>query len=224
MGPGLNRAALAAVVVGGFALSSPSFAQDEPATEVKATGNPFSGGLGYDPSSLTVKVGTLVRWTNTDDLVPHTVTESNGLWELSGSYGPPGSMGFGPGESVERRFEASSFDYYCAVHGAEAQSGKVAAPVRLTLHRRGRRRGRRVVHVFRAVWASERPAEGQVFDVQVRRGKRAWQELRSATRETEAKFRATRRGRPLGVRARLRSAADPDKAAGWSPEAVIRTR
>src|SRR4051794_4927278 len=89
-----------------------------PAAEVDANGNAVvPGSLGFDPVEVSVKVGEIVRWTNTDSSVPHTATEDHGLWRLSGTYGSPGPFqGFGPGESVERRFEAGTHHYYCEVH------------------------------------------------------------------------------------------------------------
>src|SRR5919106_873641 len=122
--------------VASLALADPASGAGRERVEVQATGNPFSGGLGYDPRAITVEVGTIVRWTNTDSVAPHTVTERNGLWELGGDYGLPGLTGFAPGESVERSFEASSFTYYCTVHGFEAQNGSVAVPVKLSTRKR----------------------------------------------------------------------------------------
>src|SRR3954463_9732493 len=75
--------------------------QGQPAADVKAEGNPFSGGLAFDPPNVAVKVGEIVRWTNTDQAVPHTATENHGLWDLAGTYGNEAiaPTGFGPGES-----------------------------------------------------------------------------------------------------------------------------
>lgn len=227
-------AAVACLV--GLTLTGPAPAAGSERAEVAATGNPFSGGLGYDPRAIAVEVGTVVRWTNTDSLAPHTVTERNGLWELGGDYGPPGYTGFGPGESVERSFEASSFTYYCTVHGFEAQNGSVAVPVELTIRRRARkprpqmgrprrpvrRKPRRGISQIVARWASAPPAEGRLFDVEFRRGNGPWRPLRWGTAETSATLTAGRRRTVTAVRARLRSASAPEAAADWSPEASVR--
>src|SRR5436305_11051653 len=109
-------------------------AQPAPAVTVKAKGNVFTGGLGFDPASVQVAVGQVVRWTNTDFLVPHTATENHGLWDLGGSYGatPANPPGFGPGQSVQRAFEAGTAHYYCRVHPTQMK-GVVAVPVQLAL-------------------------------------------------------------------------------------------
>ena len=226
----IGRAIALGASLASLALAGPASGAGSERAEVQATGNPFTGGLGYDPRAITVEVGTIVRWTNTDSLAPHTATERNGLWELGGDYGLPGLTGFGPGESVERSFEASSFTYYCTVHGFEAQNGSVAVPVELTTRKRTVRRRVRVPRPKRPVrrktqiiarWASEAPAEGRVFDVEFRRGNGPWRPLRSGTAETAATLAARRRGTVTTVRARLRSASAPEAAADWSPEASV---
>src|SRR5207237_3176522 len=92
--------------------------QQQPAADVKAEGNAFTGGLKFDPPKVSVKVGQIVRWTNTDKFVPHTATEDHGLWDLAGTYGmtPANPAGFGPGETRTRVFEAGTEHYYCRVH------------------------------------------------------------------------------------------------------------
>lgn len=231
----IGRAIALGASLASLALAGPASGAGSERAEVQATGNPFTGGLGYDPRAITVEVGTIVRWTNTDSLAPHTATERNGLWDLGGDYGLPGLTGFGPGESVERSFEASSFTYYCTLHGFEAQNGSVAVPVELTTRKRTvrrrarlrrpkrpvrRRPGRRKTQII-ARWASEAPAKGRVFDVELRRGNGPWRPLRSGTAETSATLAARRRGTVTTVRARLRSASSPEAAADWSPEASV---
>ena len=218
----IGRAIALGASLASLALAGPASGAGSERAEVQATGNPFTGGLGYDPRAITVEVGTIVRWTNTDSIAPHTATERNGLWDLGGDYGLPGLTGFGPGESVERSFEASSFTYYCTLHGFEAQNGSVAVPVELTTRKRPvrRRPGRRKTQII-SRWASEAPAEGRVFDVEFRRGNGPWRPLRSGTAETSATLAARRRGTVTTVRARLRSASSPKAAADWSPEASV---
>src|SRR6059058_3132731 len=109
----------AAVLVGVLLAVPVGAAGDaKPAAEVNAEGNAFTGGLKFDPAKVGVKVGQVVRWTNTDFLVPHTATEDHGLWDLGGTYGgtPANPSGFGPGESRSRVFEAGTQNYYCRVH------------------------------------------------------------------------------------------------------------
>jgi plastocyanin len=185
-----------------------------PAAEVDANGNAVvPGSLGFDPVEVSVKVGEIVRWTNTDSSVPHTATEDHGLWRLSGTYGSPGPFqGFGPGESVERRFEAGTHHYYCEVH-PEQMRAVVKVPVSLT-----RLRDRRA----RIRWSATAPADGLSFDVQRRRNRGAWKPFRRVTTARTATFALGERGTHWGVRARLRSATDRTKATGWSPVATIR--
>src|SRR5438270_13416906 len=112
--------------------TSSSGGQQQPAADVKAEGNAFTGGLKFDPPKVSVKVGQIVRWTNTDKFVPHTATEDHGLWDLAGTYGmtPANPAGFGPGETRTRVFEAGTEHYYCRVH-PQPMHGVVPAPVAL---------------------------------------------------------------------------------------------
>jgi len=187
----------------------------EPATEVDANGDPFTpGSLNFDPATVRVKVGDVVRWTNTDAFVPHTATEDHGLWRLSGTYGSPGpAQGFGPGESVERPFEAGTHHYYCEVH-PEDMKGVVKVPV--TVKRRPHRRAR-------ARWSAKAPADGLAFDVQRRRNGGDWKPFRVGTRDAAASFRLGPAGTRWKLRARLRSTSDAAKATDWSPVATIRS-
>jgi plastocyanin len=181
-------------------------------TQVEARGNPFSGGLGFAPARLRVAVGTVVRWTNTDDLVPHTATEENGIFDLGGDYGPPGMTGFGPGQSVSYRLPAGRFSYLCRIHAQ--MTGVVAAPVKLSLLR-ARGRGDAAARRVRVVWARRRLPAGQAFDVQRRVGAGTWRTVRRGTRSLQGEFAAAA-GRPNGFRARVRLTG-AGGASGYSP-------
>src|SRR3954452_20693865 len=111
------------------ALAAPAAAQAA-TTEVGANGNVFTGGLSFTPAKLTLAVGDTVRWRNTDNVVPHTATENHGLWDLGGDYGqtPANPSGFGPGETVQRRFEAGKHSYYCRVHPTQMRGRIDVAP------------------------------------------------------------------------------------------------
>jgi plastocyanin len=194
-----------------------------PAVRVGANGNPFTGGLAFDPATVTVRIGQSVEWVNNDFLVPHTATEDHGLWNLGGTYpGLPGiPPGFGPGETAKRPFEAGTHHYYCEVH-PQQMKGVVAVPVELDMIGRPvAKRRRRPIREVVATWAALPPAKGEVFDVQVRRGGGDWKPLRDGTRETGAMFRAGARGTTWTVRARLRNAGDAARATAWSPDASI---
>ena len=61
----------------------------------------------FDPDTISVEPGTVVRWMNRDP-VGHTSTAENGEWE---------SPLLGPGESFEFRFdEEGTFPYNCTPH------------------------------------------------------------------------------------------------------------
>ena len=195
----------------------------EKVTNVNAEGNPFAGGMRFNPASVTTPVGGVVRWTNTDCCVPHTATENHGLWDLSGSYGEPAPFtGFGPGEKRDRTFEAGTHRYYCKVH-PEEMKGTVAVPVKLRkVVRYSTKRHRTRLVRIQARWATRSAGEGLVFDVQRRSGSGPWRALRSGTRGRTATFAGGRSGTVWRVRARLRRASDRAAATDWSPPARIR--
>jgi plastocyanin len=177
--------------------------------EVGANGNPFAGGLSFTPALVEAKVGDTVRWTNTDPLVPHTATERNGLWDLTGVYGatPLNPPGFGPGDSRERVFEAGTFSYICDVH-PDDMAGLVNVRPRI------KRVGGGAKPRLLVTWATVPPAPGQVFDVQ-RRDDVGWRTVRDATAKLSGKF-AGSHGR---FRARVRLADNPLAASDYSPVA-----
>jgi len=209
----------------GGALAEPE--RSQPPVNVNAAGNAFTGGLAFSPDKVTVTIGRIVQWTNTDFLVPHTATEDHGLWDLGGTYGGTGITppGFGPGTVVNRRFEAGTAHYYCKVHPAQMKA-VVAVPVDLRLFGRRQRKSRthekpRMLRYVAATWALESPAAGEAFDVQTHRGGAAWQTVRNGTRETGMAFRAGEAGTRWEVRARLRRASNPQIATDWSPVVAI---
>src|SRR4051794_20665159 len=134
------------------------------AVAVMANGNLLTGGLSFTPADVTTRVGGEVTWTNTDFVAPHTATEANKLWELTGTDNgtPVSPPGFGPGKTLGRRFDAGTFSYYCAVH-PDQMHGTVAVPVTLSL--KGRRKHRKVL----AQWAIGAPPAGEVYDAEYQR-------------------------------------------------------
>jgi plastocyanin len=68
----------------------------------------------YDPSPLTVSVGTTVIWTNNDG-TGHTVTEGN-----PSGITPPNGFDSGilaPGKTFSHNFDmAGAIQYYCTLH------------------------------------------------------------------------------------------------------------
>ena len=184
---------------------------------VDAAGNPFSGGLAFDPAHIRAKVGQTVSWTNTDNVVPHTATEDHRLWRLSGDYGPPGTQGFGPGETVKRRFAAGTWHYFCEIHPTQMR-GVVDVPV--TLKRLVVGTGQSDRRVL-ATWALEKLPGGQVFDVQGRIGGKGWRTVRNGTRQLRGTF-APGGGQALSFRARVRESDDPAAASDYSPPAGLK--
>ena len=64
-------------------------------------------GFAFDPASVTVKVGTTVKWINQDSAA-HTVTADDGSWN-SGSLAK--------GQSFSQVFtQAGTYTYQCTVH------------------------------------------------------------------------------------------------------------
>jgi plastocyanin len=73
----------------------------------QAANEVFIQGMSYSPSTLSVAVGTTVKWTNKDG-VSHTVTSNTGAFD-SGNISSNGTFSF--------TFSAAgTYSYYCAVH------------------------------------------------------------------------------------------------------------
>lgn len=72
-----------------------------------------------------------------------------------------------------------------------------------------------------ATWSRGSPPDGEAFDVQRRLENGPWQDFASATRAPSGEFAYGTPGKTWQVRARLRSAADADKATDWSPPTSV---
>jgi plastocyanin len=190
-------------------VAGPAQAEDR---TVEADGNPFTGGLQFDPAKVRVDVGDRVTWTNTDPSVPHTATEDHGLWDLTGTYGVPGNYGFGPGEQRTRTFEAGTQRYFCKVHPADMR-GVVRVPVR-TKVRKSDAQGTRQLTLR---WAPRKSTGDRVFDVQLKRGDGAWRFIRTGVHGAVGTRKKSGAKSSLAIRARMRSRSHPAKATGWSP-------
>jgi len=71
--------------------------------------------ISFDPAEVTVKAGTTVVWTNTDDL-PHTVTKDGG----PGPDFDSGDLDPGSGEFEQTFEEPGTVDYICTIHPGQA--------------------------------------------------------------------------------------------------------
>jgi plastocyanin len=72
------------------------------ADDVDVTIDNFS----FDESTISVEVGTVVRWTN-EQSVTHTVTSGDALWDMTLSSGA----------TFEFTFEdPGTYPYFCAIH------------------------------------------------------------------------------------------------------------
>jgi plastocyanin len=70
--------------------------------------------IAFEPADITVKAGTTVTWTNSDD-IPHTVTKEGG----PGAEFDSGDLD--PGATFEQTFDApGKVDYVCTIHPGQA--------------------------------------------------------------------------------------------------------
>jgi plastocyanin len=204
-----------AVLIAAFAAPI-SVAAAPDRAEINANGNAFTGGLSFTPAQASVRVGGIAKWTNTDFLVPHTVTEKHNLFDLAGDYGgtPLTPAGFGPGESVQLVASAGTFSYYCRVH--PTMLGVLSVPVRVS-----RKHLRGDLYMVVARWRQAPLGDRQSYDVQLRVGRRPWSLIESAT-DLPAGALITHSGAGqnlISFRARLRG---PEGTSAYSP--VSRTR
>ena len=66
--------------------------------------------MSYSPATITVKVGTTVKWTNSDAYSMHTVTSDDGTTFKSGNIVAGSSFSFTPTTT-------GTFLYHCTLHG-----------------------------------------------------------------------------------------------------------
>lgn len=73
----------------------------------------------FSPTPLTIKVGTVVTWTNNGGAA-HTSTADGGTWDsgqLAAGTGGAYGMSGGTGDSYSHTFSATgTFTYHCANH------------------------------------------------------------------------------------------------------------
>ena len=94
-------AAAGVVLLGSSGLSGPSVAQTATPTGIVVKNFMFQ------PTSLTVKAGSTVTWTNMDE-EPHTVVSSSGLFR---------SNGLDTKDSFSFKFDkAGTYTFVCSIH------------------------------------------------------------------------------------------------------------
>ena len=71
-----------------------------------------TGNFGFNPTTITIKVGTTVTWTNTTG-APHTVTSDDGKTFDSGINTPISANG---GTFSFSFTKAGTFAYHCQIH------------------------------------------------------------------------------------------------------------
>ncbi len=74
----------------------------------------------FSPATVTVKVGTTVRWTNNGPSA-HTTVSDQGVWTSGTLAAPGGGGGYGGGGSAGGTFSFTfmtpgTFGYHCALH------------------------------------------------------------------------------------------------------------
>lgn len=79
-----------------------------PPTQPPAGGNSVAiQNFAFNPSTLTIKAGTTITWTNSDS-APHTVTSDNGAFD---------SGQISNGQAFSHTFsDAGTFSYHCSNH------------------------------------------------------------------------------------------------------------
>jgi len=89
--------------------SSSSNSNSSSSSQAQATDKVTISNFSFSPSSITVKKGTSVTWTNHDS-VAHTVVETDG------KVGPK-SQAVNPGQSYSFTYNTpGTFAYHCSIH------------------------------------------------------------------------------------------------------------
>jgi plastocyanin len=74
----------------------------------------------FGPAAVTVKAGTIVRWTNQGPSA-HTTVSDAGVWGSGTLAGPSGGGGYGDAKSAGGTFqftftEPGTYPYHCSLH------------------------------------------------------------------------------------------------------------
>ena len=149
----------------------------------------------FTPKTLRVPmIGTTVHWEFQDSM-PHTTTSDQGFWD-SGTRSS--------GDTFTHTFRsAGTFPYHCSIHSS--MHGTIVVPVNVTGSPQAG---------WTLRWTTSAP-EGELYDVQIRKGHGKWKALRSNTRTQSVSF--SRAGR-WSVRARTIDG----EPSGWSPATTFK--
>ena len=80
----------------------------------------------FSPSTMTIKVGTRVTWTNAGPSA-HTTTSDTGVWDSATLGAPSGGGGYGGGAAggtYQFTFNtAGTYNYHCKLHPPASYPG-----------------------------------------------------------------------------------------------------
>lgn len=114
----MKRMLVIAAVVAVTAAACSGSGGDEAATTTAGGGATTTAAAGdgavsikdfsFNPSTITVAAGTVVKWTNDETGVAHTTTSDDDVWN---------SATLQPGDDFTTTFaEAGTFTYLCSIH------------------------------------------------------------------------------------------------------------
>ncbi len=130
-----------------------------------ATTNVSATNFVFTPSSVKIKLGDSVAWTNGTTGTQHTST-SDGVNDGDGTAGIAlwDSRTIQPGNTFTFQFKfAGGFPYHCTFHQSLGMTGTVKVPVTANPTRG------MTSTTFTITWATAAPPSGDVFDVQIER-------------------------------------------------------
>jgi plastocyanin len=105
-----------ALVIGSFFMAVSPAAAETYTVKMGAD----SGMLAFDPSTVTIKAGDTVKWSN-NKLPPHNI-----MFEGDAANKSHDQLMFSPGESYEVTFDTpGTYSYYCSPHRGAGMAGKV---------------------------------------------------------------------------------------------------
>jgi plastocyanin len=157
------------------------------------------------PSLSSAGRGWLVVWDFADAERTHSVTDSTGMELFDSGFVAPGGPAF-----THRFTAAGRYPYLCTIHAL--MTGRVSVPVLV------RPASGPLGRAYTVRWAAGRPADGFVYDVQVRRPGGPWSSWLSGVSDPKDEFEPSRRG-AFRFRARLRQTSGG--RAEWSRVASL---